>query len=571
MKNSKKYKLVIILTMVMLVAPLAVISIGGGGSENSGVSLSDGASTSSTNFTGYTPISTPSDLAKIGTQDTYPLSGRYYLTNDIDFAGTDMNGGKNINMSAMVSGTSLRVTLMPSSGSVTSLYAWFGTSNTKSTNNTITFSGIPTGANTLSIGGTLSTGDNFAYSTPINTAASSINTTFNSNGNFTPIGTGSASFTGIFNGNGYAITGLNTAVYNSSINDVYAGLFGYVANSATISNLGVIGGSATALSSSLSGSYSGGIIGSCFSFLSTVTVSNCYNTGSVTASSLLNEAIAGGIIGDSLSELTISNCYNIGSVTASTSLNGADAGGITGSTFLQSSIQKCYNTGRVTALSSLGDAEAGGIDGVTFLSSSIMNCYNTGSVTASSASSWASVYAGGIIGNVDVSSLTVSNCYSTGSTATSYSSSQYTHAYAGGIAGNAGLSSLTISNCYYLMGHIYKNGANMPDIICGGDKYTISNGGSQRSGPYSASQMAPTLQNAQNGSSIYYSGGGGWDFKNTWTISADMNDGYPTLRAASDPNNGFDLGPYVLALIIIAVIAVAVIALVLILYKGGKI
>ena len=159
------------------------------------------------------------------------------------------------------------------------------------------------------------------------------------------------------------------------------------------------------------------------------TISNCYNTGSVTSSHSYSDA--GGIVGYNSSSGSISNCYNTGSVTASSS-----TGGIAGSN--SGTISNCYNTGSVTAsTSSYSYPYAGGIAGYNY--GSISNCYNTGSVTSSS-SHYVS-YAGGIVGDNDG---TISECYNTGNV-TSSSSSSYSNA--GGIAGYNS-SSGTISNCY---------------------------------------------------------------------------------------------------------------------------
>jgi len=52
-------------------------------------------------------------------------------------------------------------------------------------------------------------------------------------------------------------------------------------------------------------------------------------------------------------------------------------------------------------------------------------------------------------------------------------------------------------------------------------------------------QMTPSLSDAQNNDSIYYTGTAsstlGWDFDNTWTIDASVNDGYPILRSFLSP------------------------------------
>ena len=152
-----------------------------------------------------------------------------------------------------------------------------------------------------------------------------------------------------------------------------------------------------------------------------------------------SNAYTGGIAG--YNNGTISDSYNTGSVSASSST--AYAGGIAGYIYTYGTISDCYNTGSVNASSS-NNAYAGGIAG--YSNRTIRNSYNTGSVSASSAapSSFSSyyVYSGGIAG---YNSGTISNSYNTGSVS---ASSSYVYAYAGGIAGDN--SSGTIEECYYL-------------------------------------------------------------------------------------------------------------------------
>ena len=89
MNNNRKYKLAVALAIIMVVLPAAAACV----AEWQSNSTADAA----TDFTGYIPISTPSDLAKIGNDTAYPLDGKYYLTNDIKFAGIDTNGSKDGN------------------------------------------------------------------------------------------------------------------------------------------------------------------------------------------------------------------------------------------------------------------------------------------------------------------------------------------------------------------------------------------------------------------------------------------------------------------------------------------
>ena len=440
--------------MLALIAMITVSALAVCVAEQQSTSSADSPAT---DFTGYTSISTPQDLAKIGNDSSYPLDGNYYLTNDIIFTlADDTNGGIDIGISATVTGTDLTVTLTPPSGDdIVSMYAWLGTSSLNiDYNNTVTLSDIPSGIYTMTISGMAGVNP-FVYSAQIDTSTSGqkiSGVTFNSNGNFNPVGTSSSPFKGIFDGNGHEIKGINASVFSLS-ESAYSGLFGYM-NNAQIRNLGVVDSNIVA--SSVSGyAYAGGIVG-CGSYNSAIIITNCHNTGDVSATATSSgTASAGGIVGcTDRSSITITNCYNAGDVSAIASPDDtcAYAGGIAGCINLGATVTNCYNTGNITVVSGSGTdptemaAYAGGIIGNAFCPMTIIitNCYNAGDVSATSISSYA--YAGGIVGYE--SSAIITNCYNTGNiTATALSSSSYEEAYAGGIIGNAS-GFVTITNCY---------------------------------------------------------------------------------------------------------------------------
>ncbi|MCL2159521.1 MAG: hypothetical protein FWH48_08960 [Oscillospiraceae bacterium] len=89
-----------------------------------------------------------------------------------------------------------------------------------------------------------------------------------------PIGTSSLPFTGTFDGQGYVIKNLTITGDHR-----YAGLFGYTTE-AMIKNVGLEGTNID-ISSTSSDVYAGGIC--CESIGSNSSISNCYNTGDVSA------------------------------------------------------------------------------------------------------------------------------------------------------------------------------------------------------------------------------------------------------------------------------------------------
>ena len=147
-------------------------------------------------------------------------------------------------------------------------------------------------------------------------------------------------FGGHYNGGGFTIAGLYTEAGTTSSYS-YQGLFGYIkgttSNFAEIHDVGII-------DSNIQGyRYIGGIAG--YAYSSTIT--NCYNTGSVTGSSYV-----GGIAGYASQGTSITNCYNTGSVTGSSYV-----GGIAGYTY-SSTITNCYWGGNCTLSVAVGRGDA---------------------------------------------------------------------------------------------------------------------------------------------------------------------------------------------------------------------
>ena len=190
---------------------------------------------------------------------------------------------------------------------------------------------------------------------------------------WTAIGTASNCFQGCFDGNGYAVRGIYINTQKG-----YQGLFRNSYSDSVIANLGV------AESYIYGGLYVGGVVGD-----NNGTVTNCYNTGSVTGKDYV-----GGVVG--CSDSTFTNCYNTGIVNGNDNVGGvvgynADDGG---------TVTNCYNTGSIT-----GKEHVGGVVGDAY-KTDVTNCYNTGSITGKED-------VGGVVG--DGSNSTFTDCYNTGS------------------------------------------------------------------------------------------------------------------------------------------------------------
>ena len=215
---------------------------------------------------------------------------------------------------------------------------------------------------------------------------------WNGNTGFTPIGTVGLPFNGTFDGLGHIVS--NLTINRPAAADI--GLFGSTGTSSVIQNIGLIGGSVTALSSA------GGLVGS-----NTGTIASSYNTGSVSGGSSL-----GGLMGSNTG--TISNSYATGNVSGTSSL-----GGLMGSS--TGPVSNSYATGSVTGTSSLG-----GLMGSS--TGPVSNSYATGSVSGTSS-------VGGLMGS---STGPVSDSYSTGSVSGTTS-----------VGGLMGSSTNTVSNSYW--------------------------------------------------------------------------------------------------------------------------
>lgn len=287
------------------------------------------------------------------------------------------------------------------------------------TENEDTFS-LTTAAQLAGLAKLVNDGNNFSGKTinldaDLNLGGSSIQ--------WTPIGTSNTyPFTGTFNGDNHTISGL----YINASTASNQGLFGYVGSGGSVQNL-TVSGEVTAKD------YVGGVVG-----YNRGTVNNC----TVSSSSSGTQRV-GGVVGGNISSGTVTNCTNTGTVTV-TGTTVSYAGGVAGHN--GGSVSNCTNTGAVTgtATGGYGSSYAGGVVGSNLDSGTVTNCANRGNITGTATVETGSSYAGGVVGNNSFSTV-VNNCYNTGEvTATG----EYGSLYAGGVVGYN--SSGSVTNCYYL-------------------------------------------------------------------------------------------------------------------------
>ena len=240
-----------------------------------------------------------------------------------------------------------------------------------------------------------------------------------------PIGTELYSFTGSFNGQGYETHDL----FIDRPDEEYVGLFGIIAGSAVIEDIGVVNADVTGMY------HVGGLLG----YNNHGTVTDCYSSGSVTG----NDEVGGlvgynddGTITNSYSSGSVSGMYHIGGLvgyndegTVTDSYSSANVtgelrvGGLVGRN--DDGTVSSYSTGSVT-----GGDYVGGLVGYNCGTGIVSNSYSSANVTGDD-------YIGGLVGYIDEG--TVSNSYSTGNVTGDD--------YVGGLVGYTDEG--TVSNCFW--------------------------------------------------------------------------------------------------------------------------
>lgn len=300
-------------------------------------------------------------------------------------------------------------------------------------------------------------------------------------------------FSGIFDGAGHTISGLYCEQGD------YSSLFGYV--SGTVKSLNIVNAYVGG------GSFCGGITGDLEGSGSCV---NCLYSGRVAGSSKV-----GGITGCAGYRSTVSNCVNYASVTGGEYVGGiagqgngtfidcANYGPVSGNNHVGGIVgcgtcDNCFNLGAVN-----GSASVGGITGWIKSNTSMNHCYNTAPVTGTSD------YIGGIVGMLsDDKTFSMTGCYNTGNVVCEGSGE-----HVGAIIASSTViwGKNTVTGCYYLKNDTVNSGLYG---CCG-----INSPELEPSGTCSKNESQMKTE------STY----AGWDFTNTWRISADRNGGCPYL------------------------------------------
>lgn len=211
------------------------------------------------------------------------------------------------------------------------------------------------------------------------------------------ISSGVANFKGNYDGQGYVVSGVITKAGTGNAY-CHQGFFGYV-NDGTISNVILkdsyirgyehVGGIAGLITSSnvIGCSYAGtvegyirvgGIVGNSNKGL----IDQCYNEGQIKGLTHSESGTAvGGIVGRVNGSVTISNCYNTGTVKNNKNQAGGIVGYIDDTSSVSVLIYNCFNRGSVSA-SVLPAGIVGSISN-TGNTTKIYNCYNIGAISGS--------------------------------------------------------------------------------------------------------------------------------------------------------------------------------------------
>jgi len=187
---------------------------------------------------------------------------------------------------------------------------------------------------------------------------------------WTPIGDNINPFNAHFDGDCFTISNLTIDTSNE-----YVGLFGYINNDGSISNLKLENVNIINNIDNDQYIYIGGLAG-----YNNGDINNCSVIGTVECNKTVTGACSiyiGGLVGLNHNNGLINNCYATGAVTGTS--NGANiaVGGLVGANYY--SIENCYTDSNVAGYDS-GQISAGGLVGWNNDNGIIKNCYTTGTV-----------------------------------------------------------------------------------------------------------------------------------------------------------------------------------------------
>ena len=344
---------------------------------------------------GSIAISSSVDMAKIGVDESYPLSGTYHLTKNITLSNWTPTGNGSSPFSGKFDGNGKTITITGFNNDVISAMPHIGifsyVKGSDSIKPEIKNLKIVSSVNSALANDT--TGHGVGLVTGVLDMAIIDNITLSGTFNFTS--TKTCYVGGIA---GY-ISGNGTVVKNSNSSLKMEIIHGNGAQIVTTSGV-------------LSYTYVGGIVGL---FQLRAGIENCHNTGDVIAdnvkSSVSGQNFVGGIAGGGPYAFASdahgyihNSSFTVGTVSAKAQgfwswaggIAGCITGGHTGDKNVTTRIERCFASGTITvADTKSGFPYVGGIVGYVYYGAMVSQCYFTGNVTANSGSQ---EYVGGIAG-----------------------------------------------------------------------------------------------------------------------------------------------------------------------------
>ncbi|SHI18744.1 S-layer homology domain-containing protein [Sporobacter termitidis DSM 10068] len=228
-------------------------------------------------------------------------------------------------------------------------------------------------------------------------------------GQWTPVGSTSNPFAGSFDGQGHTISGLTIGSAESRSTEAYAGLFGYVLNTAVLRGIKLTNIAIYTDVSAASVAYGGALLAyakvDSASGKGTV-IDNCFASGVVDVRTANKSAMVGGLAGFTNQYGVLTNSGADVDVTVDTGSAILNAGGLLGYPSINTLTMNCYALGDVTVASSSTSANAGGLAGT--IGGVFYNCYAAGGVVQNVSSN---VRVGGLAGNIVTAGIVMSSYY----------------------------------------------------------------------------------------------------------------------------------------------------------------
>ena len=335
---------------------------------------------------------------------------------------------------------------------------------------------------------------------------------------WTPIGVFSSKyFIGSFNGNNHAVKNMSIEFFSlidSSADQISVGLFGLAGSfsgKAVYKDLKILNSKILVSCKPKNGFNVGSFIG----FTGTnIEVNNIYVDGYISVETE-KSVMAGGIIGNCQGRIQMNNLVSYADIDFQGSGTQCFVGGVIGAC-VNNSNATLNNLVNVGNINSTGARATGGIIGNAYPTTLKLNkSFNVGSVHGNN-------YVGGLVGEMSSGNLSIEQCFNSGKVSTNNSS-----ANVGGIAGN--ISGTATINNTFSTGDI-QSPSGSGDYI----NPMVGSGTARITNSYYKLNMLDNSGGVASPQRNYYDKGSSDSVAfdgNIWFYHADLNEGFPLLRA----------------------------------------